>query len=105
LYRKGRAVGMVGKTHIKVNGLDAGGTSNNSYFEWDLEPGVYTFSCYTQESNPIIEIDVKANEKYYIRQDIRMGLTNEGRVTLKQVDESKATKEMRKTKKLISIYK
>ena len=85
---------MVGKTQIKVNGLDAGGTSNNSYFEWELEPGIYTFSCFTKESNAIVEIDVKSNEKNYLRQDIRMGLTNEGRVTLKQVDESKGIKKM-----------
>ena len=105
LYRTGRAVGAVVKTQVKVNGRDAGGIGNNSYFEWELTPGVYTFSCYTKESNPIIEIDVKANEKYYIRQDQRMGLTNDGRVTLKQVDDSKATKEMKKAKKLVSSYR
>jgi len=105
LYRVGRAVGAVVKTQIKVNGLDAGGIGNNSYFEWELEPGVYTFSCYTKESNPIVEIDVKSGEKYYLRQDKRIGLTDEGRVTLKQVDGSKGTKEMRKCKKLISSYK
>ncbi len=105
LYRTGRAVGAVVKTQIKVNGRDAGGIGNNSYFEWKLEPGVYTFSCYTKESNPIIEIDVKPNETYYIRQDQRFGLTNDGRVTLKQVDESKGTKEMKKSKKLVSSYR
>lgn len=105
LYRVGRAVGLVLKTQIKVNGLDAGGTSSNSYFEWNLEPGVYTFSCFTKESNAVVEIDVKPNEKYYLRQDTRMGLTNEGRVTLKQVDDSKGTKEMKNCKKLISTYK
>lgn len=105
LYRVGRAVGAVLKTQIKVNGQDAGGTSNNSYFEWNLKPGVYTFSCFTKESNAIVEIDVKANEKYYLRQDTRMGLTNEGRVTLKEMDASKGEKEMEKCKKLVSIYK
>ena len=105
LYRTGRAVGAVVKTQIKVNGRDAGGIGNNSYFEWELEPGVYTFSCYTKESNPIIEIDVKPNETYYIRQDQRMGLTNDGRVTLKRVEESKATKEMKKAKKLVTSYR
>jgi hypothetical protein len=105
LYRVGRAVGLVLKTQIKVNGLDAGGTSSNSYFEWNLEPGVYTFSCFTKESNAVVEIDVKPNEKYYLRQDTRMGLTNEGRVTLKQVDASKGAKEIKKCNKLVSIYR
>ena len=105
LYRAGRAVGMVLNTQIKINGQDAGGTSNKSYFEWNLEPGVYVFSCFTKESNGVVEIDVKPNETYYLRQDVRIGFTNEGRVTLKQVDESKGSKEMKKCKKLISTYK
>ena len=105
LYRVGRAMGAVIKTQIKINGRDAGGIGNNSYFEWELKPGVYTFSCYTKESNPIVEIDVKPGEKYYLRQDKRVGLTNEGRVTLKQVDETKGVKEMKKAKKNISSYK
>lgn len=105
LYRTGRAVGMVLNTQIKINGQDAGGTSNKSYFEWNLEPGVYVFSCFTKESNGVVEIDVKPNETYYLRQDVRIGLTNDGRVTLKQVDESKGTKEMKNCKKLISTYR
>lgn len=90
---------------IKVNGQDAGGTKNGSYFVWELEPGVYTFSCYTKESSAIVEIDVKANETYYIRQDERIGFTNEGRVTLKEVNKSKGAEAVNKCKKLISIYK
>jgi len=105
LYRVGRAVGAIVKTQIKIDGKDAGGLGNNSYFEWDLEPGSYIFTCFTKESSPAIEIDVKPNEKYYIRQDQRIGLTNGGRVTLKEVSESKGLQEMRKAKKLISSYK
>lgn len=105
MYRTGRAVGMVIKSQVKINGRDAGGLGNNSYFEWELDAGVYAFSSYTKESSPTIEIDVKPNEIYYIRQDQRVGFTNDGRITLKQVDESKAKKDMRKAKKLISTYK
>jgi len=105
MYRTGRAMGAIVKSQVKINGLDAGGLGNNSYFEWELDPGVYTFTSYTKESSPVVQIDVKANEKYYIRQDQRLGLTHDGRVTLKQVDASKASKDMRKAKKLISSYK
>ena len=105
MYRVGRAMGMVLKTQIKVNGQDAGGLGNNSYFEWELEPGVYTFSCYTKESSPVVEIEVKANEKYYLRQDQRIGFTDGGRVTLKKVDDSKGSKEIKKAKKLVSTFK
>jgi hypothetical protein len=105
MYRTGRAVGMVIKIQVKVNGRDAGGIGNNNYFEWDLEPGVYTFSAFTKESSPIVEMDVKPGEKYYLRIDQRVGLTQGGRVTLKQVEDSKAISEMRKTKKLVSSYR
>jgi len=60
LYRTGRAVGLVIKSQVKINGLDVGGLGNNSYFEWELDPGVYTFTSYTKESSPVIQIDVKA---------------------------------------------
>ncbi len=104
MYRTGRAMGAIVKSQVKINGQDAGGLGNNSYFEWELDAGVYTFTSYTKESSPVIQIDVKANEKYYIRQDKRIGFTNDGRVTLKEVDESKAKKDMRKAKKIISSY-
>ena len=105
LYRTGRAVGAVVKTQVKVNGRDAGGIGNNSYFEWELDSGVHTFSAFTKESSPIVEVDVKPGEKYYLRIDQRVGLTQGGRVTLKQVDDSKATKEMKKAKKLVTSYR
>jgi len=105
LYRVGRAVGAVLKIQVKVNGRDAGGIGNNNYFEWELESGVYTFSAFTKESSPIVEIDVKPGEKYYLRLDQRVGLTQGGRVTLKQVDASKGAKEMKKAKKLVSSYR
>ena len=104
MYRVGRALGMVVKIQVKVNGRDAGGIGNNSYFEGELESGAYTFSAFTKESSPIVEIDVKPGEKYYLRIDQRVGLTQGGRVTLKQVDDSKATKEMKKANKLVSSY-
>ncbi len=105
MYRTGKAVGMVLKIQVKVNGRDAGGIGNNNYFEWDLKQGVYTFSTFTKESSPIIEMDVKPGEKYYLRIDQRVGLTQGGRITLKQVEESKAISEMKKTKKLVSSYR
>jgi len=105
LYRPGKAVGAIVKTQIKVNGQDAGGTSNGSYFKWELEPGRYTFSCFSRESSPVVEINVEANEHYFIKQDERLGFTEGGRVTLKQVDENKGVKGVKKCKKkLVSIY-
>ena len=105
LYRPGKAVGAALKTQIRVNGQEAGGTSNNSYFKWELEPGRYTFSSYTRESSPVVEIQVEANQHYFIKQEEKLGLTEGGRVTLKQEDEKKGMKAVKKCKKkLISTY-
>ena len=104
LYRPGRAVGAAVQTQIKINGLDAGGTGPSTYFKWDLDPGTYVFSCYTSESSAAVELEVKANELYFLRQDTRIGLSS-GRVTLKEVDESTGTEAVKKYKLLISTYK
>ena len=104
LYRPGRAVGAAAQTQIKVNGLDAGGTGPGTFFKWELTPGTYTFSCYTKESSAVVEIDVKANEHYFVRQDTRMGISD-GRVTLKEQNEATGMKSVNSSKLLISTYK
>lgn len=104
MYRIGKAVGAVIKSQVKINGKEAGALGNKSFFEWELEPGKYIFTSYTKESNPVIEIDVKPNQKYYIRQDKRIGLTNDGRVTLKLVNEATGASEVGKLRKVISNY-
>ncbi len=104
LYRPGRAVGAGVQTQIKINGLDAGGTGPSTYFKWDLDPGSYVFSCYTSESSAAVELEVKANELYFLRQDTRLGLSS-GRVTLKEVDESTGKAAVKKYKLLISTFK
>ena len=103
LYRTGRAVGAAAQTQIKINGQDAGGTGPGTFFKWDLTPGTYAFSCNTSESSAAVEVDVKAGELYYIRQDNRLGL-NDGRVTLKVVDDKKGQKEIQDCKLLVSTY-
>lgn len=104
LYRTGRAVGAAMQTQIKINGLDAGGTGPGTFFKWDLEPGTYVFSCTTPESSAAVEVDVKVNELYFLRQDNRLGLA-EGRVTLKEVDDAKGKEEVKGCKLLVSTFK
>lgn len=104
LYRPGRAVGAASQTQIKVNGLDAGGTGPGTFFRWELTPGEYNFSCFTPESSAVVEIDVKANTHYFLRQDTRLGL-GDGRVTLKEENESTGMKGVSSSKLLISTYK
>ena len=103
LYRTGRAVGAAGQLNVKVNSNDAGGTGPGTFFKWDLNPGTYTFSSSTSESSAIVELDVKAGQVYFIRQDARLGI-DKGRVTMKEVDSSKGQNEVKKCKLLVSAY-
>jgi hypothetical protein len=104
LYRPGRAVGAAVQTQIKVNGMDAGGTGPGTFFKWDLAPGEYVFSCFTSESSAAVEVDVKTNKIYFLRQDTRLGISD-GRVTLKKANESTGRAVVKNCKLLVSTCK
>lgn len=103
LYRTGRAVGAAGQLSVKVNGMDAGGTGPGTFFKWDLTPGTYTFLSATSESSATVQLEVKAGQVYYIRQDARIGLDS-GRVSMKEVDSKKGMNEVEGCKLLVSSY-
>jgi hypothetical protein len=103
LYRTGRMVGAVGQLSVKVNGMDAGGSGPGTFFKWDLKPGTYTFLSSTTEASAVVQLEVKAGEVYYVRQDARMGLTD-GRVTMKEVSDAKGKSEVAGLKLLVSSY-
>ena len=103
LYRTGRAVGAAGQLAVKINSIDAGGTGPGTFFRWDFNPGTYTFSSSTGESSAVIQIDVKEGQVYFIRQDARLGIDN-GRVTMKEVDQNKGEGEVKNCKLLVSSY-
>lgn len=103
LYRTGRAVGAAGQLMVQVNSVNAGGTGPGTFFRWDLKPGSYTFSSSTGESSAVVQVDVKAGEIYFIRQDARLGLDS-GRVTLREVDDRKGKNEVKNLKLLVSAY-
>jgi len=104
LYRTGRAVGAAGSIQVKVNGIDAGGTGPGTFFRWELSPGSYSFSSSTSESSAVVEVDVKANEHYFIRQDARIGI-NSGRVTMVIQDESTGMSAVKNCQLLVSAYR
>ena len=103
LYRTGRAVGAAGQLSVKVNNDSAGGTGPGSFFKWDLKPETYTFLSSTGESSAVVQLDVKAGQVYYLRQDARMGVSS-GRVTIKEVDSKQGQKEVKNCKLLVSSY-
>jgi len=96
-------VGAAGQLSVKVNSIDAGGTGPGTFFKWDLEPGTYTFSSSTGESSAVIQLDVKEQQVYFIRQDARLGVSS-GRVTMKEVDSKKGKSEVNSCKLLVSSY-
>ena len=104
LYRPGRAVGAAASTQIKINGIDAGGTGPGTFFRWELNPDTYAFSAFTTESSTVIELDVKAGEHYFIRQDERLGLSS-GRVTMVEQDEATGKAGVKNCKLLVSAYR
>ena len=104
LYRTGRAVGAAGSIQVKVNGIDAGGTGPGTFFRWELTPGTYSFSSSTSESSAVVEVDVKANEHYFIRQDARLGISS-GRVTMVIQDESTGMSSVKNCQLLVSAYR
>ena len=103
VYRTGRAVGATVQIQVKINGTEAGGTGPGTFFRWELEPGKYTFLSSTPESSKVIELDVKANEHYFLRQDARVGWDT-SRVTLVEKDEATGMKEVDGCKLLVSAY-
>jgi hypothetical protein len=103
LYRTGRIVNAAAQLNVKVNGADAGGTGPGTFFKWDLKPGTYTFFSSTGEASAIVQLEVKAGEVYYIRQDARIGI-NDSRVSMKEVSDSKGRKEVEGCKLLVSSY-
>ncbi len=103
LYRTGRAVGAAGQLMVTVNSRDAGGTGPGTFFKWDLKPGTYSFASSTGESSAVVQLEVKAGQLYFIRQDARMGIES-GRVTMKEVDSDKGKNEVSSCKLLVSSY-
>jgi len=103
LYRTGRAIGAAGQLSVKINDLDAGETGPGTFFRWDLTPGTYTFLSSTSESSATVQLEVKAGQVYFIRQDARMGIDS-GRVTMKEVSDTKGIDEVKNCKLLVSSY-
>lgn len=104
LYRTGIAVGAAMQTQIKINGQDSEGIGSSTFFNWDLDPGTYVFSCSAPESSVDVEVDVKVYEFYFLRQNNRI-LLSDGKVTLIEVDTSKGNQEVKRCKLFVSIFR
>ncbi|TRX72508.1 DUF2846 domain-containing protein [Carboxylicivirga sp. M1479] len=104
VYRTGRVVGAVSQIQVKINGIEAGGTGPGTFFRWELKPSTYSFMCSTAESSKVVELNVKAGEHYFLRQDARVGISS-GRVTLVEKDEKTGMNEIADCQLIVSAYR
>jgi hypothetical protein len=70
---------------VTVNGKLAGSTGANSYFKFDMLPGVHTFTSQGDKSQ--LSLTTEANKNYFIWQEVKMGLIAGGS-KLQQVSEA-----------------
>ncbi len=82
VYRN-ESLGAAISMPVAVNGKLAGSTGANSFFKFDLAPGKHTISSQGDESE--LDIIVKANELYFVWQEVKMGVFSGGS-ELQQVD-------------------
>ncbi|QTN38808.1 DUF2846 domain-containing protein [Cryomorphaceae bacterium] len=105
LYRPGKFVAGGVMTPIKVNGLDAGGTGPGTFFRWELPPGVYTFSAQNSASTQMVQVDAKAGEVYYIKEQEHIGVASrDTRISMKETTAKEAQPVIKKGKLLLSNY-
>jgi hypothetical protein len=57
---------------VMLDGRDMGATSPNSYFRWEVAPGVHTIVSDTQPP-AVLELDTQAGGLYFVWQDINVG--------------------------------
>ncbi|MBK3516022.1 DUF2846 domain-containing protein [Carboxylicivirga marina] len=103
VYRTGRVVGAAGQIQVKIDGIEAGGTGPGTFFRWELKPGTYSFMSSTAESSKVVELNLKAGEHYFLRQDARVGISS-GRVTLVEKDEKTGMNEMGDCQLIVSTF-
>lgn len=104
LYRTGRLYLSALQYQVKINGIDAGGSGPGTFFRWELKPGTYTISSFTNESSAVAEVAVEAGKLYFFEQGVKIGLTQGGRVQIKQMDEATGKKAVEGSKMLVSAY-
>jgi hypothetical protein len=76
LYRN-EALGAAIKIPVTLNGQMKGQTAADVYFVWDVEPGVHQINCLA-ESNGALSVTTKANQSYFVWQEVKMGLMSAG---------------------------
>jgi hypothetical protein len=88
VYRN-ESLGAALSMPVAVDGKLAGNTGANSFFKFDLSPGVHKISSQGDESE--ITINTEAGKLYFIWQEVKMGMFSGGS-KLQIVDEKEGMK-------------
>ena len=87
---------------VSINGRVAGQTGPQTYFMWEVEPGLHEISSHA-ETVSTIQITAQAGKSYYIWQEVKMGLFM-ARSQLQQMDEETGRKGVLECKRAQSQF-
>ena len=99
VYRKGRIVGMGVTLQAFIDGRFIGTIDNKEYRLVKVPPGEHVIDVLAHENQQSLIIDTEAGGNYYVRLDVKAGLTSP-RVKLAVEEETKARKDILKLEPL-----
>lgn len=87
---------------VSINGRVAGQTGPQTYFMWEVEPGLHEISSHA-ETVSTIQLNAQAGKSYYVWQEVKMGVFM-ARSLLQQVDEETGRKGVLECKRAQSAF-
>lgn len=87
---------------VSINGRVAGQTGPQTYFMWEVEPGLHEVASHA-ETVSTLQLTTQPGKSYYIWQEVKMGLFM-ARSLLQQVDEETGRKGVLECKRAQSAF-
>lgn len=87
---------------VSINGRVAGQTGPQTYFMWEVEPGLHEVASHA-ETVSTLQLTTRPGKSYYIWQEVKMGLFM-ARSLLQQVDEETGRKGVLECKRAQSAF-
>lgn len=87
---------------VSINGRVAGQTGAQTYFLWEVEPGLHEISSHA-ETVSTIQLNAQPGKSYYVWQEVKMGVFM-ARSLLQQVDEETGRKGVLECKRAQSAF-
>jgi hypothetical protein len=87
---------------VSINGRVAGQTGPQTYFMWEVEPGLHEIGSHA-ETVSTIQLNAQPGKSYYVWQEVKMGVFM-ARSLLQQVDEETGRKGVLECKRAQSAF-